>query len=458
MLDLADIQGNILRGYRSFKMARFLYFTLSDAAEVRAGIAAVLENRLITAGDWGDDRPEATANIAFSFAGLCKLRLPADSLASFPPEFQVGMETRAASLGDVGESAPGHWEGHWKDRKVELLIMIYAADLAAIAAKAKLINHALGTAVTLLASQDCAALPGGHEHFGFRDGLSNPDVAGVPRTDQSFRSPRKNRRGQAVPVAAGEFILGQPDEGGEIGTLPIPHLLVRNGTFLVVRKLHQRVWQFRDFVTRQTNELHRAQPQDAPRLSEEFLAAKIVGRWPDGTPLTLSPHAPSGNPRPETDFSYAADPHGARCPLGAHIRRANPRDALGFNGKLVDRHRLIRRSIPYGLPLPNGANDEADRGLMFLGFNASIARQFEFIQQNWINFGDAAGQGNDKDPLLGSHDGTGRMLIPGDERSERRPFICTELPRFVTVRGGEYFFVPSLTALRVIATNGVYTA
>jgi hypothetical protein len=186
----------------------------------------------------------------------------------------------------------------------------------------------------------------------------------------------------------------------------------------------------------------------------DALAAKIVGRWRDGTPLALSPHEPdsaiAADPSRINDFSYASDPHGLRCPAGSHIRRANPRDSIGFfDGRLTNRHRIIRRGRPYGPPLPPGVQDDDghDRGLVFVCFTADIWRQFETIQALWIDDGDPFGLGADKDFLIAEPDGAGgKMTIPGEP-----PFFLRPQPRFVTCRGGEYLFRPSIGALRSLA-------
>ena len=152
------------------------------------------------------------------------------------------------------------------------------------------------------------------------------------------------------------------------------------------------------------------------------------------------------------DFGFADDPNGLRCPLGSHIRRSNPRDAKGFfDGRLSDRHRIVRRGRPYGPPLPGGEleDDGADRGLVFVCFQANLWRQFETIQSLWIDDGDPFGLGPDKDFLVGEPHGTeGKMTIPG-----RPPYFLKPQPRFVTTRGGEYLFQPSMRALRGLATN-----
>jgi Dyp-type peroxidase family len=181
-----------------------------------------------------------------------------------------------------------------------------------------------------------------------------------------------------------------------------------------------------------------------------------VGRRRDGTPLTLGR---PGSDSSDNDFSYRYDPDGAECPLGAHIRRSNPRDALGFDGALAKRHRMIRRGMPYGRFVKDGEtpDDEEDRGLIFIAFNASIDRQFEFVQRQWIEYGDNFHQGNDKDPIAGAGSG-GKFVIPGQNiGGVRPPLICQGLEQFVEATGGEYFFVPSITALHLMARGLVST-
>jgi hypothetical protein len=179
------------------------------------------------------------------------------------------------------------------------------------------------------------------------------------------------------------------------------------------------------------------------------LAAKMVGRWQDGTPLVGSPNAPdparAADPARVNDFRYTQDPDGFACPIGAHVRRTNPRDHEGFfGGKLVDRHRIIRRGRAYGPPLPDGAleDDGAERGLVFKCYQADIERQFEVIQSRWIADGDPFALGNDHDPTVGYHGGGGRMVIQG-----RPPVVLARMPTFTTVRGGEYLVRPGLRAL-----------
>jgi deferrochelatase/peroxidase EfeB len=294
------------------------------------------------------------------------------------------------------------------------------------------------------------------EHFGFVDGLSNPDVEGVRDQDgsrkrQDIGNPDAKGGFRKVPV--GEFILGYPGEGGDLAPMPQPSLLAQDATYLVFRKLEQKVLAYRTYLANQAETFSRTLPRDLPAgvTAQGYLSAKMMGRWPDGSSLIKHPNGP-GNDTGNI-FGYADDPAGARCPLGAHVRRANPRDALGFGGRTMSRRRLIRRGITYGNHLPLGEQDEEKRGIMFLAFNSGFD-QFEFVQQVWINFGDDFEQGNDTDPIASARNGV-RMVIPGAEETGRQPFICFDVPSFVETRGGDYFYVPSLTGLRLLASGRV---
>jgi Dyp-type peroxidase family len=451
-LDTQEIQGNILMGYRSHKKARFMFFRVADAAAGRAFLGRLLGH--VTPAQW-HEAPAATTNIAVSYAGLCALGVKTESAGSFAVEYREGMRARASSLGDTGDSAPTSWDEPWRDGGVDLMVMCYAPEIDVLNAHCDALLADLPDGVDVLEPHQDAAqnrVDGALvEHFGFVDGLSNPEIAGAPVGRSSGRVGNPTRDGHFEPVPAGEFILGHPAYGGEERPWPTPRLLSRNGSYLVFRKLAQDVAGFRRYLREQAKVLAKV----APGHDEAFLAAKMVGRWPDGTPLVANPRDPETGEL-ANEFDFLDDPEGALCPLGAHIRRSNPRAGLGLGGELTKRRRIIRRGITYGdyVP-PDKTPDDEPRGIIFLAYAASIERQFEFLQQNWINNGDDFRQGNDKDAITGDNDGTGRMVIPGDERVGRVPFLCTKLPRFVTVKGGEYFFVPSLTGLRLLAEGRI---
>ncbi len=444
-LDLSNIQGFVVRGYR-LPAAGYLLLHVEDAAGARELLGDVLDE-VLTAATWSE-KPQSGLNLAVSYAGLRALGLPDASLAGFPEEFREGMAARAALLGDTGESAPAHWEAGFVDPGVHVLVMISAQDAEALRAHDQRLRERIqrSGALSVVADQVGAALPGGTEHFGFVDGFAQPAVEGSG-VDALPGQGAPGHDGAWRPIRAGEFILGYLDEEGVLPPAPAPAPLSNNGSYLVYRKLHQDVAGFR------------ARLAEAAQLypgGEELLAAKIVGRWRDGTPLAAAPDAPDpvlvADPTRNNAFSYGEDPDGRRCPVGSHIRRVNPRDSLPFEGRLVNRHRLVRRGIPYGEPVPPHAPDDGeDRGVIFMCLQASIARQFEFVQSQWLNDGNAFRLGDDQDVLLGpqDQDGPRKMTVPGSP-----PFFLGPLSRLVTVRGGEYLFCPGLNGLRFLAALG----
>jgi len=456
-IDVSDIQGFALKGY-SFPRARYLLIELLHHEAARNFVMRLLPD--ITTGErWDiDKKPTSTVNLAFTHKGLVRLQLPLESLLSFPVEFQQGMKARREILYDTGKNGPAHWDAAWKEDRVHAWLAVNARTAEALeercAALLRLMTETGGA--SLVQAQDAGAIyvndkPSTQEHFGYTDGFGNPDFEGAERQCVPGQG-KLDSSGRWEPLATGEFLLGYADEAGELPVAPIPHLLGRNGTFMVYRKLHQNVAAFRKYLG-EKGELYGG--------GKEKLAAKFVGRWRDGTPLELSPDEPNpgivADNNRNTNFTYGGDPAGVRCPIGAHIRRAHPRDAFGFNGGLVNRRRIMRRGLPYGDYVPEGqpVRDEDERGIVFMALNASIFRQFEFVQQQWIEYGNDSHQGNDKDPLIGNHDGTSRFMVQGTTDPKNPPLLCGGLPNFVELRGGDYFFMPSLTALAMIATGTV---
>jgi Dyp-type peroxidase family len=441
LIDRDNIQGFVVRGYR-LPYAGYVFLRIDDAAKARATLAEFIP-QVITAAHW-TDKPESGINVAFSFAGLRALGLDDRSLDAFPPEFRDGMATRATVLGDIGESAPEHWEAPFADGSGHVMVMLSAKDAGALAERDSRVRGAIEGrgGATVVGVQSGAALDGGREHFGYADGFAQPAIEGSgfePLPGQGALEGDGWR-----PIKPGEFILGYPDEQGATTPAPPPDSFGVNGSFLVYRKLRQDVAAFRRAL--------RAAAAVYPG-GEELLAAKIVGRWRDGTPLDRGPHRPDPalvtDPARNNAFDYGDDPDGLRCPVGAHVRRMNPRRSLPFDGKLVNRHRIIRRGITYGDPLTDGAEDDGqDRGVIFMCLQASLARGFEFVQSQWANGGNAFRLGPDQDVILGPQDteGPAKMTIPG-----RPPFFLGPLSRVVTVRGGEYYFTPGINGLHYLA-------
>jgi Dyp-type peroxidase family len=377
-----------------------------------------------------DPARPVSLGVGLSYSGLEALGVPEQSLASFPDEFRQGMAARADYLGDVGENAPEHWEAPLGSKDVHLVVAALARDTALMESMVTLARDAIRDlpGVAPIWQLDVHVPPDGREQFGFKDGISQPGVEG---TNILGSNPHE------APLKAGEFVLGYEDENGDLPPIPQPEVLGRNGTYVVFRKLHQRVATFRQYL----------QQNAADEAEATRLAAKFVGRWPSGAPLALAPDEDDPELGADSErnnaFLYGDDPRGLKCPVGSHVRRMNARDAV-ITGQ-VRLHRMIRRGTNFGPSLPAGVreDDGADRGLMFAFVGARLDRQFEFVQRQWINDGKFIGAPAERDPLIGVQDG-GEFTVP--HRPIRRRL--QGLPDFVVNRGGEYCFMPSLRALR----------
>ena len=431
MLDLADIQSGVLRPRPVPFAATYIILRIDDR---RAGRELMRRLSSVVASAAHPESParDTWVSAALTFQGLRALGVPAASLDTFPTPFARGMAARAELLGDVGESSPEHWERPLGTPDVHVVITAVSNDEVQLAPALERAQGALRQLPGVEATwrQDCHVLEHEKEPFGFKDGISHPAIegSGIPGTNLN-----------EVPLKAGEFVLGYPDEMSDVPNVPQPEILGRNGSYIVFRKLHQRVAAFRQYL--------RANATDA--VDEELLAAKMMGRWRSGAPLALSPDADhpeiGADPARNNSFLFEADDAiGYKTPLGSHIRRMNPRDADIAGVMRI--HRMIRRGSGYGPALPEGIleDDGVDRGLMFAFVGANLGRQFEFAQSEWMNDGAFFGGGKERDPISGAGDGEGTFNIP------RRPIRrqLKGLSRFVTTRGGEYCFLPSLSALR----------
>jgi Dyp-type peroxidase family len=433
LLELEDIQSGVLRPRPSPYAATYVIVRIDEPAAGRDLLRRLAGVVTSAAGVETTDR-DAWASVALTHQGLKAVGLPAASLESFAWEFQQGMAARARALGDIGESAPEHWEAPFGSPDVHLVLTGVAPDEARLEAAVARGRQAIAdlAGVTPIWRQDCRAQADEREPFGYRDGISHPAIEGSGIAASNPLEP---------PLKAGELVLGYRDELGGFAPLPAPDALGRNGSYVVFRKLHQRVAAFRRYL-RDTA----ASPQD-----EELLAAKMMGRWRSGAPLAISPEhddpALGANPARSNAFLYGDDPTGYKTPIGSHARRLNPRDAAVAGS--VRLHRMVRRGTRYGPPLPDGAMDDdgADRGLMFAFVGAHLRRQFEFAQSEWLGGGEFLGLGDAQDPVAGAG---GDFAIPRKPIPRR----LKGLPQFVVTRGGEYAFMPGLRALRWLADQG----
>jgi Dyp-type peroxidase family len=434
-LELDDIQAGALYERPSPYVGTYLLLRIADRADGRELVRRL--HRIANPAAGADTPDETSITVAFTYRGLEALGVPQVSLNTFAPEFRQGMAARADVLGDVGESGPDHWEKPLGTPDVHVAIAVLSSDearLQAVAERARA-AHAELPGVELIWRQDCYQLATGRTSFGFKDGIGQPAVEG------SGRAPSNPRE---QPLKAGEIILGYPDETGELPPMPTPEVLGRNGTYVVFRKLQTKVAAYRSYL----------RDRAATRAEQDLLGAKMVGRWQSGAPLAVSPDTDDpelgSDPRRNNDFLFADDPRGFKCPVGAHARRANPRDALDGEGSVdVRLHRMIRRGTSYGPMLPDDVteDDGVDRGIIFVFAGAHLKRQFEFVKTQWLNDGIFIGAPLESDPLVGPRQDSGTFTIP--QRPIRRRL--QDLPPFVVTRGGEYCFAPSLSALRWIA-------
>lgn len=443
MLPLEDIQGLIIRGYRMDQVS-FRFYRVTNFERARIWLKTIIP-LVSNAMPWVD-KPSTTLSVGFTANGLKAFGISKETLLDFPEEFRGGMSSRASLLGDEGLSDPNRWLFGGNRNEIHMMLICHGVDKLVLEQKVLSLHKGIDIdGIQLVYEKKCEQLPGYVEHFGFRDGISQPPIDGIASANNTI--------GGGIPIndgwqaiAPGEFLLGYPGENNQMEPVPSPQELTKNGSFAVVRQLYQDVLKFRRYVAEQSTE----------KDSATLLAAKMVGRWQSGQPLALNSDnddgLPPGGEGNLNDFRYRDDPSGLKCPRSAHIRRANPRDSLdGLADIDVRRHRILRRGIPYGpqLPIDHYNDDGLERGLMFVAINASISRQFEFVQKQWVGDGEFIGLQHESDPLIGPRRRSNTFTFA--RRPVRRRLHG--LPEFITLRGGEYFFLPSLSGLKMICED-----
>lgn len=487
-VDLADVQGLVRFGHGHMTLARYDLLEIKDPdaalSWLRVAIPEVVSAQKVS------PRPSTALQLAFSAPGLHELGVADSVTADFSHEFRTGMaaEPRARQIGDIGINSPQHWLWGRSGREPHALAMFFGDERDFEPFVGRLCGELFQRAFE--AHSLGIARPDPVEPFGFADGISQP------RIDWEQRRSTPTTQAEYTNIAAlGEFLLGYPNEYGKLtdrpllesdatttGLLSAPEApdkkdLARNGTYLVLRQLEQDVSGFWKFI-------HAQRPSAA---DAEDLAAAMVGRTRRGVPLVQGAHRAAatnasidGAGPANNQFTFDNDPAGSQCPFGAHIRRANPRNtdypepggplkrlriALGYGSRdfrydlmsSVRFHRIMRRGRTYGPALGNEPADgtiTAPSGLHFICLNANIARQFEFVQGAWIASSKFSGMTGEADPLLGTREPlaggapTNSFNLPADGDLRRR---VNDLPQFVTLRGGAYFFLPSLRALSYFA-------
>jgi Dyp-type peroxidase family len=530
-LDVDQIQGNIFPGF-SKDHQTLLFLRIDDARAFRCWLAEIVPqistSEFVLAfshlfkelvrkegAEWGRLRVN-WLNIAFSFAGLKKLATAGMNLDGFvDAAFKKGQLASSTSgrLGDpVGSGSAGdpkNWLIGGPEREADVVLIVaddrrndLNDEIARLAAS--LFPHPdeygkkVTSGATLLFRQDGDILLGplaGHEHFGFKDGISQPGIRGLlpdgtPLTpSQNPLDPGQGKPGQDL-LWPGEFVFGYPgqdpkQEIDEPGSDPLQNPrrkappFARNGSFLVFRRLRQDVGNFHRFLGQLATKFE---------VTPEFVGSKMVGRWPSGAPVVISPQhddPPLGDDAcRNNNFEYQEaddapskpvplpgdvcqnvqppedDPTGAKAPFAAHIRKAYPRNDTsatipGLNESTTQTHRLLRRGIPYGgqsASTPTSPVDDAvDRGLLFLAYQVSIVEQFEFVTANWVNNKNFKENYVGFDPILGQNNSdpnrrrSFRLNLPG----ETQPIETDQ--DWVIPSGGGYFFAPSIASLQMLA-------
>lgn len=466
-----DVQGLVTSGYLRFPHSAYVLWRFQSEGPDRSRWIACLAERLARA----DVRSDVNAiNLAFTASGIKKLDGP--TLSSFSLEFIQGMaplpdsdagQRRSNILGDLGTSSPERWDwGGWsKNREIDGVLLLFAGDDASLQV---LINGEIRAMAGVAEPLDHRGNPlilrgrifdDKKEHFGFRDGISQPVIEGSARDierDPAWTAKEK----RILSVKPGEFVLGYRNERRAI-VAPLfksnskqrgKYDVRRNGSYLVFRQLEQNVQEFNDFVTSVAQGLYGNNDETARNSA----AALLVGRTLDGDPLISRSGDSSHPPCLRNDFLYFfEDRFGLACPIGSHIRRANPRDMLEPDPdtalRLSKMHRIIRRGRPYGERFKVANGDPSDkvteRGMLFICLNADIAGQFEMIQHTWLNNRSFGGLYCGTDPLTHFSDADNLLTI------QHRPtnlYVDRAKP-FVHVRGGAYFFLPGINAVRALA-------
>ncbi len=433
MLELEDIQ-HFLISRPAALAARYEFLTFRRPRAGGEWLKGILDKVGTTKAFNSGNPGTRWVTIGFTWNGLRALGVNHAALATFPEEFRQGMAARAEILGTTGANHPENWVGGLASEELHAIVILFARDVAERERCRQEHREYLlqCDGVKLLSSLDMEAIPPytyAHEHFGYRDRLSQPVIEGMGEEPAP---------GSGPAIKAGEFFLGYPDENGPPAGLPHPEILTRNGSYIAYLRIEEHVGAFRDFLRQQG---------DTPE-QQEWVAAKLMGRWRSGAPLVLSPDKDDpelgGDMQRTNDFNYGKmDPYGYGCPLGAHIRRMNPRDTAAN----MQRRKMIRRGGTYGPPLPEDKPDDGiERGIAAFVGCASLVRQFEFAMNVWANDPNFHELGNERDPFVGTQDGTFDMTIP--KRPIRKKIVG--LPAFTTIRGGAYFFLPGIKALRYL--------
>lgn len=452
-LQLNDIQGILTRGYAKHSQTAYWQIKIHSAQDAKNWMKEIAP--LIDSADHTLKKQDIL-HLAFAVNGLRALGLDEENIANFPVPFREGISTpnRNRLLGDFGQNDPKNWR--WgADNDEHLVLVFHSIDQESMLAF-------LNEQRTVIAKYNGLELKNElrgftnqerKEPFGFHDGISQPVIKGCGK-----KGPENDM------IEAGEFVLGHKNEHGDYPDSPkisknqgdlslLSHGvdLGYNGSFMVFRQMEQHVEKFWSAMENHT----RNSDGSSNEKAKIKLASKCVGRWPSGASLVKFPDEDPGGSDSNDDFGYAdEDPDGLKCPFGSHLRRNNPRDSFRWYDKkqslkITRRHRIIRRGRAY-----LDESESQETGLFFICFNSSIELQYEFIQHVWSNNNQMRGMTNDVDVITG-------VPAEGNPNNIRRQFTIQKEPvneyvdgleQFVTIKGGAYYFLPSISTLNYLTT------
>jgi len=444
--DPCNVQGLIMRGY-THPFSCHMLFKFPGKAGAGTFVNTLLPY-LQSAQDWGSNKPAKMLNIGLTYNGI--LAVDGTLAGQFSPTFMQGpvWADSQTALQDNGASAPGNWwYRHFVTSDIHCVVHVYALTADALASLVATVAQAAGGAgvTELFPLADGSGrleqyeLPDEKIYFGYRDGIDNPDL-GWPS------DPTKTQPGDL-----NNFVIGYPGSafgpgptGGPAGSF------AKDGCYNAFRIFYQDVQAFDRFLDDNAPAVAAATGMPLPQ-ARGWLAAKLVGRWFNGSPLILSPDAPDPKTSGATDFGYAGDLAGVRCPFSAHTRVANPRDEPV---EIVDQPvpRLIRRGMPYGKP-PAPPDYGGDRGLIGLFLCGALAAQFELIY-TWMNtntFSPLFSPNFDTQDAVLANRATPNVDTSFTMPTAGQPIVIASLPQFLVTRGTAYCLLPSIATLRAIA-------
>lgn len=449
-LPVSDIQGLIIRGYRSYDHVRHLVVAVTNAEAARAVVAELTAApgsglRITRAARW-TTKPPYTLNAGFTYLGLQALGVDEAMLNGFSREFQSGAVGQAANIHDTGDSSPAYWDGGMgTPANVHAIFSVFAPTAQALDSSSAKLRTELASGFKETYSHDGAALPDGFVHFGYKDGISQPSLIGGPPPSHPYPA-------ALAPNPAGDFLLGYTNSFGNLYSPEIAQQPIgKNGSYAAFRILKQDVAGFESYLQKAA---------ERAGITPDLLAAKFLGRWRNGSPLVLAPGNPAPIPSSELNmFLYTGtapgqknpDPKGVACPVGAHIRRGNPRDDRVAGGDTRPA-RIMRRAMTYG-PVFDAAkpNDGIERGLIGYFVNGDFNSQFELVMSEWMNTDGFTANGpiTGRDAILGDNDPASSKFTVAT--SSTTSIAVTGFERFVITRGSAYVFLPGITGLQFIA-------